>query len=166
MRACADELRPLMEAYSAQCRKHRLGDESVVWSLPTGGEGLRIFQEQVAARIAGGGPEAIDYLLAVQHYAVFNPVEIDDFPGGMRVLHGERPLPAVTRTVHFFGMIRDQWKLLKMRIPDPFNIALDDHNEQLLVDIKKIEAQRERERRRKLAAEKVRDSAPAVSTET
>merc|ERR1712146_695836 len=98
-------------------------------------------------RIAGGGRDANEYLTATQHYAVFNPVEIDDFPGGMRVLRGERPLPAVTRTVHFFGMIRDQWKLLKMPIPNPFNVALDDHNEQLLVNIKRLEAQREREQR-------------------
>ena len=148
MRACADELRPLLMKYSQQCKEHSPGDVRVDWALPSGGEGLRIFQEQVARIIASGGPEANAMLSAVQHYIVFNPVEIGDFPGGMRVLLGERPLPSATRTVHLFGMMRDNWKLTKMEIPRAFNLVLDDHNDQLYVDIKKVEAQRERAKRR------------------
>merc|ERR1712146_215761 len=114
-RNCADELRQLMEAYATQCKEHTLGDETVEWALPTGGEGLRIFQEQVAARVVAGGVEAEGMLMAAQHYAAFNPVEIDDFPGGMRVLKGERPVPQATCTVHCFGMIRDNWKVMNFK---------------------------------------------------
>jgi len=147
MRACADELRPLMEAYAVQCREHALGDESVEWALPTGGEGLRIFQEQIANRITAGDLEAEEYLAGVQHYAVFNPAEIDDFPGGMRVLKGERPVPHATCTMHCFGMMRDSWKTMRLEVPDPFNIVRDPDNDQLLTSIKQVEAAKMRAER-------------------
>jgi len=152
MRACADILRPLMEAYSEQVSEHQLGDEAVDWALPTGGEGLRIFQEQVATSIVEGGGIADEFLAAVQHYAVFNPVEIEDFPGGMRVLKGDRHIPSCTCTAHFFGMIRDSWKLLKFEIPKDFNIIRDEDNAQLLTDIKKVEAAKIRAERNKQKA--------------
>lgn len=155
MRACADELRPLMEAYASQCRGGHLGDEAVDWALPTGGEGLRIFQEQAGARMSAPGPNADELLAGVQHYAVFNPVEIDDFAGAMRVLRGERPVPAAACAVHVFGLIRDNWKALRFEVPSTFSIVRDDHNEQLLTDIKKVEAAKvraERQRAREVKA--------------
>lgn len=157
MRACADELRPLMETYAQQCKDFKLGDESVEWGLPTGGEGLRIIQEQAAARIMEGGAEGQELLAAICHYACFNPVEIDDFPGGMRVLNGERAVPAVTCTIHLFGMMRANWKVLKLEMPEVFKVEQEATNQQLLTEIRKVEAQKikaERERKKREAAEK------------
>jgi len=155
MRACADELRPLMEAYAKQCKESRLGDEAVEWAVPTGGEGLRIFQEQAASRILAGDAEGQELLSAISHYAVFNPVEIDDFPGGMRVLQGERPLPMVSCTVHLFGMMRANWRVLRLEMPESFTILREETNDQLLTEIRKVEAQRlraERDRKKREAA--------------
>eukprot|EP00747_Dinoflagellata_sp_TGD_P211826 gnl/TRDRNA2_/TRDRNA2_85008_c0_seq1.p1 gnl/TRDRNA2_/TRDRNA2_85008_c0~~gnl/TRDRNA2_/TRDRNA2_85008_c0_seq1.p1 ORF type:complete len:408 (+),score=91.77 gnl/TRDRNA2_/TRDRNA2_85008_c0_seq1:85-1224(+) len=156
MRACADQLRQLMEAYAEEGKCHAWGDANVDWSLPTGGEGLRIFQEVIACSIEAGGSEAIEFLAAVQHYAVFNPCELDDFPGALRVLKGERHVPACTCAVHIFGMIRDNFRVLKFQVPNPFAVVQDDNDDQLLLDIKKAEAlelkaQRELQRQERMA---------------